>query len=207
MRSKSHLPPPLFHPICLLSKCSSNPPSLALRGLHRTLECQLKLPTSIQLLHIIIEETEGAKHTAQCPEPIIRKEGRWRELEMWRLSSAPSRLLRKSASVAWLLWVPAFSSIDWENVLNTLCEKLFSDAQFCGTRASQERFKKVWVTFLWPRLKMLHVIRPGSHTLRSLKATQEGRALADASVRLKDNAVHTCWTRHHWVTVTGREVL
>ena len=40
---------------------SIKPPSLALRGHHRTLKCQLKLPTSIQLLHIIIEETEAEK--------------------------------------------------------------------------------------------------------------------------------------------------
>lgn len=136
------------HPICLPRKCPSNPPSLALRGHHRTLKCQLKLPTSIQLLHIIIEETEAEKHNTQCPEPIIRKEGRRRELERWCLSSAPRRLLRKSASVAWLLWVLAFSSIDWGNVLNTLYEKLFSDPQFCGTRASQKSFKKVWAAFL-----------------------------------------------------------
>lgn len=93
-------PPPLFHPICLLSQRSSNPPSLALKGLHRTPECQLKLPASIQLLHIIIKVTEGTIHTTQCPEPIISKEGRWRGLEMWDLSTAPSWLLRKSASVA-----------------------------------------------------------------------------------------------------------
>lgn len=79
------------------------------------------------------------------------------------------------------------------NVLNTLYEKLFSDPQFCGTRASQKSFKKAWAAFLWPR----------SHTLSSLKATQEGRALADASARVKDNALHTCWTHHHWVMVTG----
>ena len=37
----------------------------------------------------------------------------------------------------------------------------------------------------------------------TMKATQEGRALADASARLKDNVVPTCWTYHHWVMATG----
>ena len=49
---------------------------------------------------------------------------------------------------------------------------------------------------------MLHVVRLRSHTQRSLKATQEATALADAYTRVKDSVVHNSWPCHHWVIAT-----
>ena len=49
---------------------------------------------------------------------------------------------------------------------------------------------------------MLHVVRLRSHTLRSLKATQEATALADAYTRVKDSVVYNSWPCHHWVIAT-----
>ena len=53
-----------------------------------------------------------------------------------------------------------------------------------------------------PQLLMLHIVRPRSHTLRSLKATQEATALAAACTRVKDSVVHKSWPCHHWVIAT-----
>ena len=56
-------------------------PMLALRGPHRALECQLRLLTSIQLLHIVIKETEGKTHTHSVQIQYLRRReggGSWK---------------------------------------------------------------------------------------------------------------------------------
>ena len=55
--------PAFILPHLLTQQMSIKLPRAGPKGLHRALECQLKLLTSIQLLHIIIEETEGKKNT------------------------------------------------------------------------------------------------------------------------------------------------
>ena len=128
---------------------------------------------------------------------MLGEEGRWRELETWGPSSIPeSAAHRLTVCLGHLNFLgPGF-------LLYRLRECIeYSEGKVVF------RPPNLWYKDFLGKISGKYVLPSHNYrcsmssdpeiTLRSLKATQEPTALADAYARVKDNVVHTFWIYHH----------
>ena len=128
---------------------------------------------------------------------MLGEEGRWRELETWGPSSIP-----ESAAHRLTVCLGHLNSLGPVFLLYRLRECIeYSEGKVVF------RPPNLWYKDFLGKISGKYELPSHNYrcsmssdpeiTLRSLKATQEATALADAYARVKDNVVHTFWMYRH----------
>ena len=128
---------------------------------------------------------------------MLGEEGRWRELETWGLSSIP-----ELAAHRLIVCLGHLNSLGPGFLLYRLRECIELSEGKIVFRSPNLEYKdflgKISGKYELPSHNYTCSMSSDREiTLRSLKATQEATALADAYARVKDNVVHTFWIYHH----------
>ena len=128
---------------------------------------------------------------------MLGEEGRWRELETWCSSSIP-----QLAAHCLTVRLGHLNSLGPSFLLYRLRECIeYSEGKVVFTPPN------LWYKDFLGKISEKYELPSHNYrcsmssdpeiTLRSLKATQEAIALADAYARVKDNVVHTFWIYRH----------